>query len=426
MDTIVALATARGRAGVAVVRVSGPQAWDVCKQLAGAVPEPRYARLCRLRDYHGELIDEALVLAFEDGRSFTSERVVEFHVHGSPAVIAALLREITRTPGVRMAEAGEFTRRAFDAGKISLTEVEGLADLLESETEAQRKLAQKIFDGSAGRLLEGWREDLLQAVALLEAAIDFSDEEIPPDLTDHILPPLRQVNNAIAHEIAGSAASERIREGFEVAIVGDVNAGKSTLLNTLAGREAAITSARAGTTRDVIEVRMDIGGLPVTLIDTAGLRETDDEVEQIGIERGKERARAADLRVYLRAHPDMSVIPQAPQDIVILSKADLWKMPGVSGITRQGVGFLVGEIETRLKDLCAHSSVFSRERHFEKLRRANDLIDRALFSLAAQEAGWEIVSDDVRGAIRCLDGIIGRIDVEDVLGRIFASFCIGK
>jgi len=426
MDTIVALATARGRAGVAVVRVSGPRAWEVCAQIAGRVPAPRQATLCHLCDSQAERIDEALVLVFEAGGSFTGERVVEFQIHGSPAIIAAVIREILQIDGVRAAEAGEFTRRAFEAGKLSLTEVEGLADLLEAETEAQRKLAQRIFDGTAARLLEGWRNDLLQAVAMLEASIDFSDEEIPSDLSDHIRGPLNRVQAAIAVEVAGSAASERIREGFEVAIVGAVNAGKSTLLNALAGRDAAITSERAGTTRDVIEVRMDIGGLPVTLIDTAGLRETDDEVERIGIERGKRRAEAADLRVYLIGEPDQDVAPYSIGDIVVLSKADLWELPGISGKTGLGLPELIKQIETHLSDRVASSSVFSRERHFDKLRKADSHLLEALSGLTQGDVGWEFISVDIRAAVACLDGIIGRIDVEDVLGRIFASFCIGK
>lgn len=426
MDTIVALATARGRAGVAVVRVSGPQAWDVCEKIAGRVPFPRRAALCALRDDQGEQIDEALVLVFDAGGSFTGERVVEFQTHGSPAIIAALIREILKVDGVRAAEAGEFTRRAFEAGKLSLTEVEGLADLLEAETEAQRRLAQRIFDGTAARLLEGWRDDLLQSVAMLEASIDFSDEEIPSDLSTHIRAPLVKVQAAIAQQIAGSASSERIREGFEVAIVGAVNAGKSTLLNALAGREAAITSERAGTTRDVIEVRMDIGGLPVTLIDTAGLRDTDDEVEKIGIERGKKRAEAADLRVYLKDTPDQKVTPFSPRDIVVLSKADLTELPGVSGKTGEGVSDLVALIEAQLVSRVATSSVFSRERHFDKLRKAESHLHTALSGFEQGDTGWELVSVDIRAAIACLDGIIGRIDVEDVLGRIFSSFCIGK
>lgn len=426
MSTIVALATARGRAGVAVIRVSGPLAWEVCARIAGRVPAPRQATLCRLRSGDGEQIDEALVLVFDADRSFTGERIVEFQTHGSPAIITALIREILMLDGVRAAEAGEFTRRAFDAGKLSLTEVEGLADLLEAETEAQRRLAQRIFDGTAARIVEGWRDELLQSVAMLEASIDFSDEEIPDDLSTHILGPLIKVQAALNREIAGRAASERIREGFEVAIVGAVNVGKSTLLNALAGREAAITSERAGTTRDVIEVRMDIGGLPVTLIDTAGLRDTDDEVEQIGIERGQKRAEAADLRVYLKAAPDHELAPFAPSDIVLLSKADTWGQPGVSGKTGEGVSALVAMIEQRLADRAAASSVFSRERHFDKLSKAESHLRVAIACLSSGEVGWEIAAVDIRAAILSLDGIIGRIDVEDVLGRIFASFCIGK
>ncbi len=425
MDTIVALATAQGRAGVAVIRVSGPRAWDVCQALAGTVPPERQARLARLRDGAGHVIDHALVLLFEAGRSFTGERVCEFQVHGSIAVVAALLRACLALDGVRAAEAGEFTRRAFLAGRLDLTEVEALADLIDAETEAQHRQAQAVLDGSAGRVVEAWRDDLLQALAMMEAALDFADEELPADLTGHVLAPLARVEASLDAQIAGRKAAEAVRSGFEVAIVGPVNAGKSTLLNALAGREAAITSARAGTTRDVVEVRMAIAGLAVTLIDTAGLRETEDEVERIGIERGRARAAAADLRLHLLAAP--GEVPQGvlPGDIVLLSKADVWKADGVSGVTGQGLEALIDRIGAELLGRVQGSSVFTRERHFDKLARARQSLIAARSALVAG-AGWDLVGEDVKESIRALDGIIGRVDVEDVLGRIFSSFCIGK
>jgi tRNA modification GTPase len=426
MDTIVALASARGRAGVAVLRVSGPAAWQVCAQLAGDVPHPRHTVLRRLRNAAGETLDHALVLAFEEGRSFTGEPVIEFHLHGSPAVVAAVTREILSHDGVRAAEAGEFTRRAFEAGRLDLTEVEGLGDLLEAETEAQRKHAQRIIEGSLSAAVEGWRADLLQALAMSEAAIDFADEDLPPETWQLMRDPLARVRAALQREVAGRRAAERIRDGFEVAITGPVNSGKSSLLNVLAGREAAITSEREGTTRDVIEVRMDIGGLAVTLIDTAGLRATDDEVERIGIERGRKRAADADLRVFLKAHPDDPAEGAQSDDIVRLGRADLWSRPGISARTGEGIDALIAEIEERLTARASGSSAFSRERHFARLAQALAHLDRAGAEAAGDAPQLELVSEEVRHAVFLLDELVGRIGVEDVLGRIFSSFCIGK
>lgn len=425
MDTIVALATARGRAGIAVVRVSGPQAAGVACALAGSIPAPRQAVLRHLRGPDGELIDQALVLWFPAPASFTGEDVVEFHIHGSPAVVSALIGAILAHPGTRAAEPGEFTRRAFEAGKLDLTQVEALADLLDAETEGQRRQALRVLDGTVGRIVAGWRESLLEALALCEASVDFADEDVPTDLAPAAVAILEPLRAQIAAQIAGRAAAERLRDGFEVAIVGPVNAGKSTLLNALAGREAALTSARAGTTRDVIEVRMDIGGLPVTLIDTAGLRETDDEIEQLGIARGQERARNADLRVYLRASPDDHPDPQDPADLVILAKSDLWAQPGVSALTGEGIPELLAAIKSRLAARGGASALFSRARHFDKLARAETHLARAVQELH-HAPQWEVAAEELRLALRALDGLVGRVDVEDVLGRIFASFCIGK
>ena len=424
MDTIAALATARGRAGVAVVRVSGPLAGAVVVSLAGALPAPRQAVLRPIRGTAG-LIDTALVLWFPGPASFTGQDVVEFHAHGSPAVVAALLTVILRHPGVRAAEPGEFTRRAFDAGKLDLAQVEALADLIDAETEAQRRQAMRVLDGSAGRVVAGWREGLLDALALCEASVDFADEDVPDDLGLQALALVRDLRTSVAAQIAGRHAAERLRDGFEVAIVGPVNSGKSTLLNALAGREAAITSARAGTTRDVIEVRMDIGGLAVTLIDTAGLRDTDDEIERIGIDRGQARARAADLRIYLRGGPDDHPVPQAADDLVLLSRADLWGLPGLSALTGRGVPELLAQVEARLSGRAADSALFARSRHFDRLERALAHLDGAAGLLAGAPA-WELAAEELRLALQALDGLVGRVDVEDVLGRIFASFCIGK
>lgn len=426
MDTIVALASAPGRAGVAVIRVSGDGAWRVCEQLCGAVPAERRASLRALRGFDGAEIDHALVIAFGEGASFTGEKVVEFHVHGSPAVVSAVLDHCLQAEDVRAAEPGEFTWRAYEAGRLSLTQVEGLADLLNAETDRQRQQAMRLMGGEAERTALAWREALVQALVLLEAGIDFADEELPAGMIGRAHENLSVVSRDIVAELAGRTVSERLREGFEVAIVGKVNVGKSTLLNVLAGREAAITSEHAGTTRDVIEVRMDLHGFPVTLIDTAGLRVAENPVEAIGIERGARRASEADLRVYLKDGPDDDIKPERTDDIVILSKCDFWKLPGVSGKTGDGVDALVREIGQRLGVGERHSALFSRARHFSQLERSVQNLDLACEMLAKGSYSEEVVAELAREAVSRLDMILGRIDVEDVLGGIFASFCIGK
>ncbi|WP_372604481.1 tRNA uridine-5-carboxymethylaminomethyl(34) synthesis GTPase MnmE, partial [Actibacterium sp.] len=343
MDTIYALATARGKAGVAVIRISGPHASAALSALGAAVPQPRRAALRVLKQ--GDLVlDEALVIRFEAGHSFTGEDVVELHTHGSPATITAVLRALSGISGLRLAEPGEFTRRALENECLDLAQVEGLSDLIEAETEAQRRQALRVLSGAIGKRAEVWRSDLIRAAALLEATIDFADEDVPVDVSPEVLDLLDRTEADLEREAAGVSAAERIREGFEVAIVGPPNAGKSTLLNALAGREAAITSEFAGTTRDVIEVRMDLHGLPVTVLDTAGLRDTDDVVEGIGIDRAKERASAADLRVFL-LDSNGSTLGLTPDvdDIVLHGKADLahGDGPAVSGKTGEGVAELI-------------------------------------------------------------------------------------
>ena len=298
MDTIFALASARGKAGVAVVRISGPLSHDVVAKLC-VLPPVRQAALRRLT-WQGEMLDEAFGGAVRLWRRVLPERSsAELHLHGSSAVVARVLRALGSVDGLRLAEAGEFTRRALENGKLDLAQVEGLADLIDAETEAQRKQALRVLSGVLGQRVEAWRVDLVRAAALIEATIDFADEDVPVDVSPEVTALISGLLVQLQAELHGARAAERVRDGFEVAIVGAPNAGKSTLLNALAGRDAAITSEIAGTTRDVIEVRMDIAGLSVTLLDTAGLRASDDAVEQIGVARGLERARAADLRVFL-------------------------------------------------------------------------------------------------------------------------------
>ncbi|QQA42778.1 tRNA uridine-5-carboxymethylaminomethyl(34) synthesis GTPase MnmE [Pelagovum pacificum] len=426
METIFALATVRGRSGVAVVRLSGPDAVPVAEGLTGPLP-PDGRTLRKLRDETG-LLDEALVLVFPKGRSFTGEPVVELQLHGSIAVTSAVLAALGRDQRARPADAGEFTHRAFANGRLDLAQVEGLADLIDAETEAQRRQAVRALDGALGRRAESWRVRLIRAAALIEATIDFADEDVPVDVGPEVEELLVGVQSELRKEAAGAGMAERIRTGFEVAIVGAPNAGKSTLLNALAGRDAAITSERAGTTRDVIEVRMDLGGLAVTLLDTAGIRDTEDEVERIGVDRALARARQADIRVHLverGAEPLMSV---EPQDIVVLGKSDLHDAPtgAVSGQTGAGIDELVGKLTDALSEMVGEPGVAIRERHRLAMIRASGQLDNVLSQMTLLSEAPDILAEDLRDGIRAIDSLVGRVDVEQILGEIFSSFCIGK
>ena len=427
MDTIFALASARGRAGVAVLRISGPLAHWAAGQLC-PLPPIRQAGLRVLR-HSGEVLDQALVLAFAAPHSFTGEDAVELHVHGSIAVVAKLSEVLAQMNGLRLAEAGEFTRRAMDNGHLDLTQVEGLADLIDAESESQRKQALQVLSGAIAQKVAPWRADLLRAAALIEATIDFADEDVPIDVTPEVLGLLSRVQQDLGVEQARAGAAVAIREGFEVAILGAPNVGKSTLLNALAQREAAITSDIAGTTRDVIEVRMHIGGLLVTLLDTAGLRESDDVVESIGIARAKQRAEAADLRIFLLQQQG-EVFDVAPRsdDILRLSKADLATQtaPSVSGKTGAGVEQLLAEIANKLEMKTSAAGVFSRQRHIQALTTAQTALGKAIAALPRAGDMPELIATEIRVALTALEGILGHIGVEDLLGEIFSSFCIGK
>ncbi|MDO6729808.1 tRNA uridine-5-carboxymethylaminomethyl(34) synthesis GTPase MnmE [Marinovum sp. 2_MG-2023] len=428
MDTIFALASAQGKAGVSVIRISGPQAFAAGRLLCGDLPEPRRAGLRILTDRAGHRIDQALVLCFSKGASFTGEESVELQVHGSVAVVRKILEELTAMFGLRLAQAGEFTRRAFDNECMDLAQTEGLADLIDAETEAQRRHALRVLSGDLGRLVAKWRNDLVRAAALLEAVIDFADEEVPVDVTPEVASLLDGVEEDIARQVAGVAVSERIRSGFEVAIVGKPNVGKSTLLNALAGREAAITSEIAGTTRDVIEVRMDLNGLPVTLLDTAGLRETEDQIEAMGVARARERALAADLRVILLLPGDTPDIEVLPGDLVVTAKADLHQVDGLSVSAKSGVGIdhLVSRITDVLTDRSANAGLATHMRHRDEMERALAGLKIAKDWVQKGPDGYDIAAEELRIAIRALEGLLGRVDVEDLLDEIFSRFCVGK
>ncbi|MBL4768436.1 MAG: tRNA uridine-5-carboxymethylaminomethyl(34) synthesis GTPase MnmE [Rhodobacteraceae bacterium] len=428
MDTIFALASAAGKAGVSVIRISGPLAKTAAEQLAGRSLPDRGMTLTMLHDQDGRHLDKVLALSFIAPHSFTGENIVELQAHGSTAVVSAILRALSEIDDLRLAEPGEFTRRALENGKLDLTQVEGLADLIDAETEAQRRQAQNVLAGDLGRLVDRWRVDLIRAASLIEATIDFADEDVPLDVTPEVIELLSGVQADLVRETLGVQIAERIRVGFEVAIIGAPNVGKSTLLNALAGRQAAITSEHAGTTRDVIEVRMDLGGLPVTLLDTAGLRDTADEVESLGIALARQRGQAADIRVFLVEEIDENPTLYQPGDIVVLSKADMRsdRTGAVSGLNGDGLDDLIAEITAVLRDRTASVGLATRERHRDAMNSAQNSLIAATEVLLQGPDAYDIVAEELRTGIRALESLVGRIDVETLLDEIFASFCIGK
>jgi len=442
-DTIFALATAAGRAGVAMVRLSGPEAAAALRALAGALPPPRVARRSIFRDPRtGDPIDDGLALFFPAPRSLTGEDVAELQVHGGRAVIAALLDCLGALPGLRPAEPGEFTRRAFFHGKLDLTAAEGVADLVAAETAAQRRQALRQLGGELGRLYEGWRARLLRAQAQLEAEIDFPEEDLPAALWAKVRDEAAFLGREIAAHLADGRRGERLRDGVAVAILGPPNAGKSSLLNALARRDVAITSEIAGTTRDVIEVDLDLGGYPVRLADTAGLRAAADTIEEEGVRRARGRAEAADLRLVLldATRPDEAeaVRPYLGADaLVAVNKIDL--VPGgrvawaealggdavvpLSVVTGVGMAALLARLEAAVAERAAPGGapLVTRARH----RAALEDCLLALRRFAAAPLP-ELAAEDLRAAVQALGRITGRVDVEDMLDVVFREFCIGK
>ena len=428
MDTIFALATAPGRSGVSIIRVSGTLAKHVSEFLTGKSLKHRQASYVTFRGADGTVIDTGLALYFKEGKSFTGESVVEFHLHGSRAVVARMFQELGEFSDVRQALPGEFTKRALINGKLSLTQVEGLADLIDAETESQRKLANRIMVGELRDKSLAWRSQLVRAAALLEASLDFADDEVPYDVTPEVTDLVRNVANELRQDMKSAVITERVQSGFEVAIVGRPNVGKSTLLNYLAGRDAAITSEIAGTTRDVIEVRMDLNGLAVTLVDTAGIHDSTEQIEKIGIELALKRFEQSDIAVFVVEPGRSPVTTPRKQDIVVQGKADLIgeEVGRVSGVTGYGMPELVDRISSYLSGLAASAGMASRERHRHAITNAFDHLNAAGVILQMGVDKYEIVAEELRAAVHDLDGLIGRVDVEDLLDEIFSSFCIGK
>jgi tRNA modification GTPase len=437
--TIFALATPAGRSGIAVFRISGPQSGAALKSLTGQdQPAPRLAARRKFYEPHSmQLMDDGLALWFPAPASFTGEDVAELHIHGGPAVIAALA-EALRGLGLQPAEPGAFTRRAFDHDKLDLTEVEGLADLIAAETEAQRRQALRQLGGALGQRIEAWREALIGALAHIEASIDFSDEELPAGLIESVDAAMTVVADEIARALDDQHRGERLRDGLSVVILGAPNAGKSSLLNRLAKREAAIVSAEAGTTRDVIELHLDLDGYPLIVADTAGLRETESVVESEGVRRALQRAAHADVKIVVLDATSWPEVPEAIRaqidaaSILVLNKADLktgpiesaeWAVIPLSAKTGQGIEQLVAELARRAGALMASGDqpAMTRARHRAALEDCRALLARGRLAQAV-----ELKSEELRLAVRALGRITGRVDVEDVLDRIFGEFCIGK
>lgn len=444
-DTIFALATAAGRAAVAVVRVSGPDTLSIVEALAGRAPAPRMAALRKLR-HDGVELDEALVLRFEGPASYTGEDSAEFHVHGGRAVVEALLSALSAL-GLRLAEPGEFTRRAFENGKLDLAQAEGVADLIDAETEAQRRQALGQVGGALSQRYDRWRDLLVQSLAMLEAAVDFPDEDLPEEVAERARPGLRVLAQELDAALADVSRGRRVRDGYRIALVGAPNAGKSTLLNGLVERDAAIVTDTPGTTRDVIEVPLVLGGYRVLVADTAGLRETEDAIEAEGVRRARRWAEDADLRLWVvdGFHVKQLEALEAtvrPGDWLILNKADIadtadlvaaearWSEQGLSVVrlsarSETAVADLRGRLAGHVSDALSGSEfpAATRLRHAERLSEARGYLARALSEVGLEV---ELAAEDVRLAARALEKITGRVDPEDVLGRVFSTFCIGK
>lgn len=439
-DTIFALASGRGRAGVAVIRLSGPSAFETVGTLTDKpLPKPRFAAV---RDIYSAdksfLIDKALILLFEGPASFTGEDVVEIHLHGGPALITALFDQLSTFENLRPADPGEYTRRAFEHGKLDLTEAEGLGDLVNAETHAQHQQALRQMRGELGEIYQTWRQELLNSLAHLEADIDFPDEDLPEGVAGAIRPKIKSLADDITQHLADGHRGEIIREGLDVVILGAPNVGKSSLLNKLARREAAIVSEQAGTTRDIVEVQMDLAGYPVTLADTAGIREAEDMVEREGVRRARARAEEADIRIFMTEPSEGPLSESGFSDLVqessfhLINKVDQTEhTPEISGDrdfaisvkTDQGLDVFLKKLEEDVVSLLDGSGApsLTRVQHRLALEECLDCLQR--FDLAPDP---ELGAEDVRLAARSLGRITGRVDVEDVLDIVFGDFCIGK
>lgn len=440
LDTIYALASGRGRAGVAVIRLSGPSAFSILEQLTDKpLPPIRKASVREVFSLDKSfLIDQALVILFEGPASFTGEDVVEIHLHGGPALVAALFDQLSRIEETRPADPGEYTRRAFEHGKLDLTEAEGLGDLVNAETHAQHQQALRQMRGELGQIYQKWRQELINNLAHLEADIDFPDEDLPDGVAAAIRPKIEALAVQISDHLADGHRGEIIREGLDVVILGAPNVGKSSLLNKLARREAAIVSEQAGTTRDIVEVYMDLAGYPVTIADTAGIREAEDTVEREGVRRARARAEGADILIFMTDPIGEPLDKSEFSDLLndrsyhLTNKRDLAEIDLVaeserhfflSVKTEEGLDAFLQKLEADVVNLLDVSGApsLTRTRHRHALEECLNALKR--FDCAPDP---ELAAEDVRLAARALGRITGRVDVEDVLDVVFGDFCIGK
>jgi tRNA modification GTPase len=437
-QTIFALSSGRPPSAISIVRMSGPQAGAALASLAGKTPAPRMARRVLLRDAHQAPIDDAVVLWFPGPASATGEDVAEFHVHGGRAVLAALFAALSAFENVRAAEPGEFTRRGFENGKLDLTEAEGLDDLIHADTDRQRRQALRQLKGLLGDKARDWRAQIIEASALIEAGIDFSDEaDVPAEVIAPALSKIKALLREIEEVLAAEGRSERLREGLVVAIAGPPNVGKSTLMNQLARREVAIVSPHAGTTRDIIEVQLDLDGYPVTVIDTAGIRETDDPVEQEGVRRARARAAEADLVLWMvdaqhedRPHESTAPVWRVRNKIDLeVATAGLRGQGGtdfeISASRGDGIGGLIAALVGFAKEYIGseEGGLIGRERQRKLLWQTADSLRRCIGVIGK---GEELAAEDLRAAAQALGRLLGRVDLEDILDVIFREFCIGK
>ena len=443
--TIYALSTVLGKSGVAVIRISGSKAFDVVRLMTSLKTDeikPRYAYFVKLKDIAGQqILDKCLLLYFKAPNCFTGEDIIELHTHGSRAVISAVLNNLSRIPDFRMAEPGEFSKRAFYNQKMDLTEAEGLADLIDAETEAQQKYALRQMEGNLKNLYEDWREKLVNIMAHLEAYIDFPDEEIPENIVSEMNNTVFKLKNEIKEHLSSDNIGERLREGFRVVIVGRPNAGKSSLLNAIAKRDVVIVSDIAGTTRDAIDVHLDLNGYPVIITDTAGIRETEEAIERQGVEIAYRKIEDADLLLclYDASQDTVQVFEKIEKTfknkmIYIANKSDNLtkeqcseiKKQGITLISvkqQQGIDIVLNKISAVINDKFTSNSnlLITRARYREALNEALRSLD--LFNLNKE---IELSAEDIRLAAREIGKITGRIEVDEILDKIFGSFCIGK
>ena len=432
--TIFAVSTPQGVSAISIIRISGPESFKAADKLfrldKSVSLEMRKTYLRKVFSKTGRLLDECLVIFFEKGKSFTGENMVELHLHGSHIVVKTVLESLSELNYLKQAEAGEFTKKALENNKLNLFEVEGLSDLLVAETEAQQKQALNTYSGVMSKKIEGWKNIITKMLSLVEASIDFSEEVNNNDIVNSIRPYLKDLQKELNSEKDGFKAAESIRDGFEVAFVGKPNVGKSTILNRLARRNLSITSEISGTTRDIIELRFNLNGIPITFLDTAGIRYTKNKIEKIGVSNTIDRVNNSDIRVFLTENKEEIKsygVNFLDSDLIIRPKGDIFgSEPSISGKTGKGFDFLLERLKVNFQKKIKQASLISRTRHLEKvvwslkhLKKIATHMDNDCFEI-------EIIAEEFRNILRNFDGLLGLVDTEDILGEIFSNFCIGK